>query len=312
VVGSGIEGVGVTALLYRSDDLVAWDFLGPLCVGRTGETGAMWECPDFFPLAGRHVLVVSPYGKPVYQVGAYGAGRFTAEGRGLVDLGEPYYAPNSFANERGRRIMWGWLRECRSAEAQAKEGWSGAMSLPRVLSLRPDGQLLAEPVPEVEALRRSRREVGGLEVGADSERVLAGIAGDCIEVVARFEPGQAEAFGLKVRRSPGGEEETAIVCDRAAGRLTVERGRSSLNPESDKAHHGDAFRWPDTRPVTLRVFLDRSVIEVYMDGTCLTSRVYPTRGDSLELSVFARGGAARLARLDAWQLEDTNAAEGAR
>ena len=64
LIGAGIRGVGGSALLFESDDLRAWRFLGPLAVGdlsgggpvgqppATAEwTGAVWECIDFFRLA---------------------------------------------------------------------------------------------------------------------------------------------------------------------------------------------------------------------------------------------------------------------
>jgi beta-fructofuranosidase len=51
------------------------------------------------------------------------------------------------------------------------------------------------------------------------------------------------------------------------------------------------------------VFVDHSVIEVFANGhTCLASRVYPTRPDSLGVELFATGASARLAALDVWQM----------
>ncbi len=56
----------------------------------------------------------------------------------------------------------------------------------------------------------------------------------------------------------------------------------------------------------LHIFLDRSVMEVFANSRlCLTQRIYPTRGDSLGVSIFARGGEAFLDRLDAWIMMPT-------
>ena len=60
VIGSGIRDVGGTAFLYRSPDLVRWEYVHPICVGDRTETGDMWECPDLFQLGDQHVLMVSP------------------------------------------------------------------------------------------------------------------------------------------------------------------------------------------------------------------------------------------------------------
>ena len=56
-------------------------------------------------------------------------------------------------------------------------------------------------------------------------------------------------------------------------------------------------------PLRLRVFVDRSIVEVFAnDRQCLTLRVYPQRDDSAGVSVFARGSGARLASLDVWRM----------
>src|SRR4051812_27250816 len=71
----------------------------------------MWECPNFFPLGDRHVLLISPIPlrKVLYLVGEYRDHRFTPERTGIVDDGGCYYAPQAMLDERGRRLLWGWL-----------------------------------------------------------------------------------------------------------------------------------------------------------------------------------------------------------
>ena len=95
VIGSGIVGVGGNILLYRSQDLVHWEYLHELCRGEVDETGRMWECPNFFPLGNKHVLLISPIPlrKVLYLVGEYRDHRFTPERTEIVDDGGCYYAP---------------------------------------------------------------------------------------------------------------------------------------------------------------------------------------------------------------------------
>ena len=60
---------------------------------------------------------------------------------------------------------------------------------------------------------------------------------------------------------------------------------------------------PDGDPLRLRVFVDRSIVEVFAnERQCLTVRVYPEREDSVGVSAFARGGVARLASMAAWEI----------
>ena len=57
----------------------------------------------------------------------------------------------------------------------------------------------------------------------------------------------------------------------------------------------------------LRIFLDRSVLEVFANGRqCMAQRIYPTRGDSTGVALFSRGGAATVRRPRAWDLAATN------
>jgi Beta-fructosidases (levanase/invertase) len=99
--------------------------------------------PSFFALDGKHVLFVSTQDTTPYYVGTYKDLEFTPESEGRLDTGA-YYAPISQLDAQGRRIVWGWIQERRSREAQRAAGWSGVLSLPRVLSLR-EGHLAIEP-----------------------------------------------------------------------------------------------------------------------------------------------------------------------
>ena len=83
---------------------------------------------------------------------------------GVLDHGA-YYAPKSFETPDGRRVLWGWIRETRPEAEFAAAGWSGCMSLPRVLSIGEQGQLEMHPAPEVLKLRGTgepqRPQAGG-------------------------------------------------------------------------------------------------------------------------------------------------------
>ncbi|MEO0565133.1 MAG: glycoside hydrolase family 32 protein, partial [Chloroflexota bacterium] len=160
LVGSQIEGVGGTALLYTSEDLTNWTYLHPLLVGDVARHGAMWECPNFFPLGDKWVLVISLHtgigtGNVIYFVGEYHDYRFYPEHEAVMDSGV-YYAPLTCLDDQNRRLMWGWLRESRSGEEQRAVGWSGVQAIPRVLTLDEDNRLLMNPVPELAQIRTQK------------------------------------------------------------------------------------------------------------------------------------------------------------
>jgi len=321
-IGSGIAGQGGMVLLYRSRDLIHWDYLHLLCKGRKEELlpgkdpvsrGEMWECPDFFPLGEKHALLVSTQGTVIYSLGAYVNQYFRPERQGKVDLGDAYYAARSMGDEQGRRILWGWIREGRSDAAQRAAGWAGVMSLPRVLTIGRGGALSMTPAPELEALRGKDHQFHDLPVSQsldpspdgslERHRSVFSRRGDSLEIQAEFDLGSSQAAGLTVRVAPHGEEQTSIIYDHAAAQLRVERDHSSLAPDVDRAPQGGPLALAEGETLKLHVFLDASVIEIFAnDRSCLTSRIYPSRADSLGLGAFGLGGEARLKSLHIWEL----------
>ncbi len=304
VIGSGLEGVGGAALLYRSRDLIHWEYLGPLCIGKIEESGKMWECPNFFPLGAKHALAVSPYGKVIYFLGEYDGRTFRPETRGLLDLGESFYAPNCLLDNKGRRIMWGWLKEARGKEAQIASGWSGLHSLPRELFLHPDGALGVRPVTELQVLRGTHRHFADLAIAPGASYLLGDLRGDMLEIIATIAPGDATEFGLVVRRAPDESEQAIIAYGVAERRLSINGEHSSLDETVTRKVVGDILGLTGLKELTLHVFLDRSVIEVYAnERAALTARVYPTRADSLGVDAFAVGGSARVLSCDVWEMQ---------
>ena len=304
VIGSGIRGVGGTVFLYRSSDLIHWEYMHPICTGDRGETGEMWECPDLFPLGGAHVLMISPIPlhKTLYFVGSFNEHRFAAQRRGVVDDGGYFYAPQSFTDQRGRRVMFGWLMEGRDAAAQRAAGWAGVMSLPRVLQLGADGSLRVEPAPELNALRGRHHRVESTTVSPTTPMPV-GVQGTALEIAAEFPPSRDGQVGLMVRCAPDGSEQTLIAFDPASGWLSIDRQDSSKDSTVDREPHGTQLTLAAGENLTLRVFLDRSVIEVYANARAtLTSRIYPSRDDSLGVELFAREAPARLKQLDVWEM----------
>jgi beta-fructofuranosidase len=301
VLGSGFRDVGGAILLYRSDDLHRWEYRGPLFEGRTdrGE-GHNWECPNYLRLGDRRLLILSPqpFLEARFFVGDQADGRFTPASQGLLDHGGWYYAPQAFTDERGRRILFGWLLEGRTEEARMAAGWAGVQSLPRELSLGDHGTLEQRPVPELTGLRRNERHIAGREwTGTE----VLDIQGRSLELRLELAAGGAGTVGIEVLRSPGGEERTSIVADPGRGVLAMDTRGASRDPGA--AGRLAEAPLPPGETLRLRVFIDQSVIEVFAnDRVCLTGRAYPTRGDSCGLALVATGGTARLEGMNVWDM----------
>jgi beta-fructofuranosidase len=304
VVGSGIKDIGGAILLYRSDDLLRWDYLRPIIVGKQEETGTMWECPGFYPVGDKWVLYVSiiPLANVEYFVGTYQDHKFIPEFHRTLDHSTLFYAPQVFVDENERRLMFGWIRESRADHLNVQARWSGMMSIPRMLSLTDDGLICFQPAPELQALRRECQSV--LNIQIDPSAAVGGPSGRHVEIIAEFAPENAASFGLKLLRTPDGAEETILNYDVASGLLTLDRSRSTLMADGvNTALEAGKVNLKQGETLRLHIFVDGSVIEVFANGTeSLTSRVYPTRPDGLGIEVFATGGSVLLKQLEVWQM----------
>jgi len=148
VIGAGIKDGGEAVLLYRSQNLYEWEYLSPLVVS-DAQNDYVYECPNFFQIGDKWVLLVSvmPEACVEYYVGILWHNHFLIESHGvLVDA--PFYAPLTFKDHLGRRLMMGWLRETRPHEPGYVTGWSGVMSLPIQIDLLESNQILLTPIRE--------------------------------------------------------------------------------------------------------------------------------------------------------------------
>jgi beta-fructofuranosidase len=268
--------------VYRADndELARWQYLGVLFRHPDASVKNI-ECPLFFPLGGKWVLIVSPHGPVQYFVGDLDAKamRFKPEQRGIVDYGT-YYAPNCLAEPDGRRLLWGWINGFPGGR-----GWNGCLSLPRVLSIGPDNTLRQEPAPELAKLRAGPGREENAALASTSMRL--DVKGDALEVRADIEPREARAVGLRLRCPGEGGKGVPVTFD--GKQLDVAGRKAPLT------------LGPDEKTLRLHVFLDRSVLEVYANGrACLACVIHPDR-DALGVEAFAHGGAARV-HWQAWEL----------
>jgi beta-fructofuranosidase len=276
-------------------------------------TGSIWECPQFFPLGDGRVLLFGVWDEnklhhTVYMTGAYADGRFTPQVMRRLDLGPDYYAPSTMCDAVGRRLLWGWSWEARRRRLQKAAGWAGMMSVPRVLTLRPDGLLDIAPVPELAVLRRGHYSRTNLRLTPAADNPLWAVQGDCLEILVRIELEPATRIGLKLRRAPGDEEYTLVQYEGATGHLSLDRDRASQSPGVYRGMHGGPIPSGEDGLLTLHVFLDRSIVEVYANGcACLTARIYPSREDSRGVALAVQGGGAVVRTIDIWELASDRA-----
>jgi beta-fructofuranosidase len=209
-------------------------------------------------------------------------------------------------DDQGRRIMWAWIFDQPGFKMRADYGWSGTMSLPRVLSLGDDGRLRMNPPEEIAHLRGREKKSANLDIPADSELALDHFGGNSLEVDLEMSAPGAKQFGVKVCCSPGGEEQTPVFYDAIDKKLKVDTTHSSL-AEGPKNIEAGPFELKPDEPLQLRIFIDKSVVEVFANGRqTVMRRIYPSRADSLGLKLFSQGGPARIGTLRSWEMSPSN------
>jgi sucrose-6-phosphate hydrolase SacC (GH32 family) len=320
---------GSVPTLFKARDLAHWEFLHPFIESDRGWTDADEDCscPDFFPLGNEYMLLFISHRRGAqYYLGRWEKERFHPERHGRMNWpGGGFFAPESLLDARGRRIFWAWVLDARPDAMRRASGWSGVMSLPRVLSLDAAGTLRIEPVEELNRLRLNHRQRKDLNLGDGTELALEGVRGDCLELAIEMAPQDAKELGVKVRCSPDGVEQTVILCDLKSNALKIDVSRSSSNKEivyrpwcihkpKDAAEAQQKVTVQEApfelRPgelLELRIFLDRSILEVFANGRqCVTQCIYPSRSDSLGVLLFSRGGSLKVRSLNAWDMAPAN------
>jgi len=302
---------GKRAGIVRADRLAGpWNYVGDL-LANTVDGVAINEdvsCADLFELGDTHMLLCISHRLGCrYYLGDWKDEAFHPKSHAQMSwVDNSFFAPESLQDDRGRRIMWAWIFDRPGFKTRMDFGWSGTMSLPRVLSLGEDGKLRMNVPREIERLRYGGKRKESITVDADSELTLADIGGDSIELAVEIESRGATRFGIEVRCSPNGEEQTPIFYDVAAKKLSVDTRKSSLT-DGPRSVESGPFELEDGEPLKLRVFVDKSVVEVFAnDRQAVMRRVYPSRPDSVGVTLFSIDGPIRVSKLEAWQMMPSN------
>lgn len=300
--------------LVSSTDLTHWSDLGPFIESNRFPHGD--ACPGFVPIGDKYLLatfshsvggqyLLGDYSPQDHKFKPYTHGRFN---HGRVSPGG-VHAPSVAADGTG-----GVINILNINDGENSKEWDQIMSLAQQLSLGPDHQLRITPVEAVKSLRANHQHISEITLPANQDIVLDSIKGHTMELIAEIDPQSSRWVQLNVLRSPGAEEQTSItfynfdrklsVWYETPGVISLDGTRSSTHPDTWIRPPEQATLQRSPGPLRLRVFLDRSVIEVFVNDTLyLAMRVYPDRSDSTGVSLRAQGREAVLKSLDAWTLK---------
>ena len=295
-------GEGGQILRYESADLEHWAFKGVLAENK-GRLGRMWECPDFFELDGKQVLLASaqdmlPKGFEYHNGnGAFcligrldpANGRLLEESDQAVDYGIDFYAPQTLLTPDGRRVMIGWMQNWDTCNLHTPSTpWFGQMSLPRELSLR-NGRLYQQPVRELRKLRGSPVVCEHVVID-NRELSLPGIRGRLMELEIELEPDpEAELYNrFAIRFARDDTRHTGVSFRPRESVLKVDRKfsgsrRAIIHQRRAKVRH-------ENGRLRLRLILDRFSVEAFVnDGEQVMSATLSTDLSAQDITFFADG-----------------------
>lgn len=287
VVGNCTQEGDGRILLYSSPDGMQWKYEKILAANHN-RFGRMWECPDFFMLDGKGVLITSPQDMfpqgfeyhngngTLCLIGSYdeGTDTFTEEQNQAVDYGIDFYAPQTVLTPDGRRIMIGWMQNWDTCNLHTPaEPWLGQMTLPRELSIQ-KGRLYQKPVRELDDMHGE--EVRHENVTFTDEIRLAGVEGRKVDMELSIRPGDAENMYRKfaVRFAQDDTYHTSISFRPYESIVKVDRKFSG----SRRAiiHQRRCLVNSEGGTLKMRIILDKFSVEVFVnDGEhVLTATMY--------------------------------------
>jgi beta-fructofuranosidase len=285
VAGGHLAEKGDAAVnIYEAENagLTQWKYRGVLFHIPDAPTA---ECPNFFKLGDQWVLFVSPYGRVQYFIGDFDAAacRFHPRTRGLLDYGPNFYAPNTMQVPDGRRLVWGWVNGFPGGH-----GWNGCLSLPRQLSLSRDGRLRQVPAPQLAKLRGHPLKWRNLSFG-EHDKILNLPQTNTLEISAEIDLQTAKAVALEFKSDDQGTPPIELHFN--GSELSVMNAQAPLPLAKGE------------RKLNLRIFLDRSVLEVFANNTvCFTQTIAPFAA-GVTLALRAEEGTARAKRIEAWPMK---------
>jgi len=284
-------------LLYESEDAQHWRYAGMLSAGH-GHYGTMWECPDFFTLDGKAVLLHSahemkneglefhPGDGTVCHIGTFDdtGKRLVDEHVQTIDYGLDFYAAQTLETADGRRVMIGWMQSWASSRVGHPDlPFNGQMTVPRELSVC-GGRLCQQPVRELEAYRCNAVSYENVTV-TDWQR-LPGVSGRVLDLLLSVRPagdGLYHRFRIRVAEGEGLYTELTVCPDE--GIMRMDRLNSGFPHD---VVHVRKFPVPvRDGEIKLRLIMDKYSLELFAgEGECAASMTLytPQSADGISFS----------------------------
>ena len=213
-------------------------------------------------------------------------------------------SPSVAHDAEGRTTAIAIIPDLIPAELQLRRGWTHLYSIPRVWELE-NGAIHQRPHPALQALRTSVKTLADKSVTPEANLPLA--AGQQLEIVATLRPNTSSRFGLWLGKNEANGEATKLLFDLRQGELVIDHTTSSREEMIRKRVEKGTLDLSPTEPIELRLFIDGSVIEGFInDRLAFTTRIFPQFESSNQVEVFAEDGTLGVDRIEVWKLRSSD------
>jgi beta-fructofuranosidase len=242
----------------------------------------MWECPDFFQIDNKEILIVSPQEMEakglefhsgngcIYFIGQSDRvkNRFEREYVSAIDFGLDFYAPQTIEYSDGRRVMIAWMQSWDNYMTPHNFKWSGMMTLPRELSLK-DNKLIQVPVREIENYWADTVEYSSQKI--TNSMKLKGIEGRVIDLEMNILSGDYDSFEVLLAQK--GENHIKVSFDPRKNIVKFDRKYSSQRKDCISEREMIVER--KNGQIKFRFILDKFSLELFVnDGEQVMTSLY--------------------------------------
>ena len=302
VVATKSESNHGRILLFSSRNLIDWQFYSVMLAG-DDQQGIMWECPDFFTLDGKDVLIMSPIQIPkrgyefhnisstIAFIGKmnWDSGKFQIENNHEIDGGLDFYAPQTLEDDQGRRIMIAWMQMWDRTLPTHTLGhkWSGAMTLPRQLRVEKN-HLVQKPVELVYETIAIDHEISELSVS--EEVVLTEEFNE--NVYLKFEADFSESTSFKMQLAKNAESALVLSYEKDEQLLTLSRenlGYAIIGNEDPVLFSRSMVVPLVDQQIVLELFRDTSSLEVFVNETQSMTMTFYEKQKGRDVVVNSQG-----------------------
>nr|WEI57641.1 putative GH32 family protein b [Neoseiulus cucumeris] len=282
-----VVATGDHVRFFESTDLIKWELMSTYS-NQFSKNDTVWECSDLFKLGDKWVLLVNHNAKAEYFIGDFDGRNFTSEEpSNETDRLYLDYGPNSYAGityesaPDGRRVFLSWLPGFRPyASLTPTDPWRGSMSVPRELSLvtLASGRRVvsSQPVKEISGL------YDGPSIGFQATNMKVNttlpvwvLTSNLLDL--RFTASGVPSSGRFGIKFAGQTDHIKIYYE--DGNYYIDRGNTISNFSADYELIMSAPRLRNSPDHNLRIVLDVSSVEVFIDGglSVLTAQFFSSQ-----------------------------------